>query len=59
MLVLTRKAGETILIGGGIRVTLVEVCGGKVRVGIDAPRNVAVDRLEVHVAQLRRSRGAD
>ena len=46
MFVLTRKIGEVIVIGGGIRVTVVEVQGGKVRLGIDAPGDVAVDDEE-------------
>jgi carbon storage regulator len=48
MLVLTRKVGESILIGGNIRVTVTEVAGHKVRIGIDAPPDVIVDRQEVH-----------
>jgi carbon storage regulator len=47
MLVLTRKVGEVIVIGGDTRVAVVEIRGGKVRIGIDAPGNVAVDRQEV------------
>ena len=48
MLVLTRKVGETIVIGDNIRVTVTEVAGYKVRIGIDAPPDVIVDRQEVH-----------
>jgi carbon storage regulator len=48
MLVLTRRAGETIVIDGGIRVTVVAVGGGKVRLGVTAPMSVRVDRSEVH-----------
>jgi carbon storage regulator len=48
MLVLTRKVGEEIVIGDGIRVKVVSVQGDRVRVGIDAPRDVPVDRLEIH-----------
>jgi carbon storage regulator len=48
MLVLTRRVGEAIIIEGGIRVTVVSVQGEKVRVGIDAPPDVQVDRQEVH-----------
>ena len=47
MLVLTRLEGQVITIGDNIRVTIVEVRGDKVRVGIDAPRNVPVMRAEV------------
>jgi carbon storage regulator len=48
MLVLTRKVGEVIVIGGGIRIKVVGLLSGKVRLGIDAPGDVAVDRQEVH-----------
>jgi carbon storage regulator len=48
MLVLTRRLGESIVVGGDIRVTIVSVNGGKVRVAISAPPEIAVNRLEVH-----------
>lgn len=47
MLVLSRKVGEVICIGDSIRVTVVEIGQGRVRLGIVAPRTVSVDRLEV------------
>lgn len=47
MLVLTRKVGERIVIGDSVVVTVVEVQGEKIRLGIDAPRDIAVDRQEV------------
>jgi carbon storage regulator len=47
VLVLTRKVGESVLIGHAIRVTVTAVRGGKVRLGIDAPEEVPVDRPEV------------
>jgi carbon storage regulator len=51
MLVLSRKVGESIIIDGGITVTIVAVDGNKVRVGISAPPEVRVDREEVHRAR--------
>jgi carbon storage regulator len=48
MLVLTRKVGEDIIIGDNVRITIVSVHGDKVRVGIEAPRDVTVDRQEIH-----------
>jgi carbon storage regulator len=48
MLVLTRNVGEKIVIDGHIHVTVVAVKGNKVRIGIDAPEYVRVDRQEVH-----------
>lgn len=47
MLVLSRKVGETICINNNITVTVVEIRGDKIRLGVDAPREVAVHRQEV------------
>ena len=47
MLVLTRKPGEKICIGDGITVTVLEITGSKVRLGIDAPAEVAIFRHEL------------
>jgi carbon storage regulator len=47
MLVLTRKIGERIMIEPGIEISIVEVRGGKVRIGVKAPRDIRVDRAEV------------
>ncbi len=48
MLVLTRRIGEEIVIGGNIRVTITAIKGDKVRIGVSAPPDVRVDRAEVH-----------
>lgn len=48
MLVLTRRPGEAIIINGDIQVTVVALQGGKIRLGIEAPDWVTVDRQEVH-----------
>jgi carbon storage regulator len=48
MLILTRRVGETITIGSEINVTVLGVSGAQVRVGIDAPKDVAVHREEVY-----------
>jgi carbon storage regulator len=48
MLVLTRNVGEKIIIDGNIQVTVVAIKGNKVRIGIEAPDYVRVDRQEVH-----------
>ena len=48
MLVLSRRVGEEIIINDNIRVTVVAVKGDRVRLGIVAPRDVTVDRSEVH-----------
>lgn len=47
MLVLTRRPGEEIVIDGNIRVTVVSVRGDRVRIGIEAPPSVVVDRQEI------------
>ncbi|HEY5675058.1 MAG TPA: carbon storage regulator CsrA [Malonomonas sp.] len=48
MLVLTRKKGEGIVIGDDICITVVELKGGGVRIGIDAPKSMKVHRQEVY-----------
>jgi carbon storage regulator len=48
MLVLTRKPGQSIMIGDGIEVQVLSVAGEKVRLGISAPREVGIFRNEVH-----------
>jgi carbon storage regulator len=50
MLVLSRKKQESIIIGNNIRVTVIEVGPNKVRLGIEAPKDVRVDREEVRAA---------
>ena len=55
MLVVSRKKSERIIIGGGLVViTIVEVRGDKVRIGIDAPEEIRIDREEVHLAIQRK-----
>lgn len=48
MLVLTRKIDQSIIIGDDIRITIVDVRGDQVKVGIDAPRSIPVHREEVY-----------
>jgi len=50
MLVLSRERGETIVIGDDIKITVVDIRGEKVRLGIDAPARVPVHRKEVYEA---------
>ena len=47
MLVLTRKSGEKIHIGSGITVTVIEVRGSQIRLGIDAPEDMPIFRAEL------------
>jgi len=46
MLILTRKKGESIAIGDNIQIQVLNVKGGQVRIGIDAPREVSINREE-------------
>ena len=48
MLVLSRNVDESIVINGNIVVTVVRVEGGKVRIGVKAPKNITLDREEIH-----------
>ncbi len=48
ILVLTRKSNQSIMIGDDIEITIVSVAGDKVRLGIDAPREIPVHRAEVY-----------
>ncbi len=50
MLVLSRKKNESIVVDGAIVITVVEIRGDKVRLGIEAPREIAIHRSEVHAA---------
>ncbi len=59
MLVLSRKRDERIVIGDNIVITIVEVRGDKVRLGIDAPAEVPVHRQEVLDAMRRHSEPQD
>lgn len=52
MLVLTRKVGEEIIIGDNIRVKIVSIKGDRIRVGIEAPASVEVNRAEIHERKL-------
>ena len=50
MLVLTRKVNESIVIGDNVEITVVEIKGDHVKLGITAPKNVSVHRKEVYLA---------
>ena len=58
MLVLSRLRDETIMIGDDVEVTLVDIRGDKVRLGITAPSNIPVHRKEVYEAIQRENRAA-
>ena len=48
MLILTRRAGETLVIGDDVTITVLEVKGSQVRIGINAPKSVSVHREEIY-----------
>jgi len=48
MLILTRRVGETIMVGDEVQVTVLGVKGNQIRIGINAPQEVAVHREEIY-----------
>jgi len=56
MLILSRRIGEKLIIGENVTVTILAVKGNQVRIGIDAPRDVRVDREEIHQRILEEER---
>ena len=58
MLVLTRKSNQSIMIGDDIEVTVLSITGEKVRIGIQAPRDIPVFREEVYL-EIQQERGAE
>jgi len=58
MLILTRRTGESVRIGDDIEITVMAVNGTQVRIGIKAPRDIAVDREEI-AERKRRDREND
>ena len=56
MLILTRRVGETLMIGDEVTVTVLGVKGNQVRIGVNAPRDVAVHREEIY-DRIKREQG--
>jgi carbon storage regulator len=58
MLILTRRVGETVMIGNEVTVTVLGVKGNQVRIGVNAPKDVAVHREEIYDRIKREEDGA-
>jgi carbon storage regulator len=58
MLILTRRVGETVVIGDEVQVTVLGVKGNQVRLGVTAPRDVSVHRLEIY-ERIRKEQGGE
>ena len=48
MLILTRRVGETLMVGDDVKITILDNKGGQVRIGISAPREIEVHREEIY-----------
>lgn len=57
MLILTRRVGETVMIGDNVTVTVLGVKGNQVRLGVNAPKDVAVHREEIYERIRREQEG--
>ena len=59
MLILTRKVGETLMIGDQVEVTILSIKGNQVRIGVNAPKEVPVHREEIYARIKREQAGQD
>lgn len=55
MLILSRNESQSIIIGDDIKVTVLGINGKQVRIGVDAPDEVAVDREEIYIRKLKQA----
>ena len=59
MLILTRRIGETLIIGDDVNITVLGVKGNQVRLGINAPKDVSVHREEIYLRIQQEKQGVD
>ncbi len=59
MLILTRRVGETLMIGEEVSVTVLGIKGNQVRIGVNAPKDVSVHREEIYQRIQREKQGQD
>jgi carbon storage regulator len=59
MLILTRRIGETLIIGDDVNITVLGVKGNQVRLGINAPKDVSVHREEIYLRIQQEKQGID
>lgn len=59
MLILTRRIGETLIIGDDVNITVLGVKGNQVRLGINAPKDVSVHREEIYLRIQQEREGSD
>ena len=59
MLILTRKIGETLMIGDQVEVTILSIKGNQVRIGVNAPKEIPVHREEIYARIKREQAGQD
>ncbi|PCJ17547.1 MAG: carbon storage regulator [SAR86 cluster bacterium] len=58
MLILTRRIGETLMVGDDVTITVLGVKGNQVRIGVNAPKEVAVHREEIY-QRIQKEKGGD
>jgi len=58
MLVLTRKPGQSLYIGDNVKITMMEIRGNQIRIGVDAPASVRVYREEIYLQIMEENRSA-
>ncbi|MDT8397439.1 MAG: carbon storage regulator CsrA [Pseudomonadales bacterium] len=58
MLILTRRVGETLMVGDDVTITVLGVKGNQVRIGVNAPKEVAVHREEIY-DRIRKEKGGE